>query len=91
MSHWSDVSFKTILDCKRSTWLFLPEEEYIDIYQLPPEESLMDEENINKDIFEPILPADVCCQIEKPTKWMTMKYLMKIHLIMKYVQLQRED
>lgn len=45
-------------------------DECIDICQLPPEESgcLTDEEDVSEDIFEPVLPADVCGQIEIVTK-----------------------
>ncbi|GFW54690.1 uncharacterized protein TNCV_787921 [Trichonephila clavipes] len=45
------------------------DEEQIDICQLPPEESgcLTDEEDIDEDTFQSVLPVDVCGKIEIST------------------------
>ncbi|GFS52291.1 uncharacterized protein TNIN_130441 [Trichonephila inaurata madagascariensis] len=45
------------------------DEESIDICQLPPEESgcLTDEEDIDEDTFQSVLPTDVCGKIEIST------------------------
>ncbi|GFT22786.1 hypothetical protein NPIL_443091 [Nephila pilipes] len=72
--------------------------ECISICQLPPEESgcLSDEEDINEDIFVPVLPVYDCGEIEKSTKIHSNEIFgpfetLKAHLVPKYLQILRRD
>ncbi|GFW04587.1 uncharacterized protein TNCV_2226051 [Trichonephila clavipes] len=67
MSH--SKPFRIVEEALEYFYTLSDDEEPIDICQLPPEESgcLTDEEDIDKDTFQSVLPADVCGKIEIST------------------------
>ncbi|GFS39029.1 uncharacterized protein TNIN_404241 [Trichonephila inaurata madagascariensis] len=60
MSH--SKPFRTVEEALEYFYALSDDEEPIDNCQLPPEESgcLTDEEDIDEDTFQSVLPADVC-------------------------------